>query len=175
MGPREIARSNDGHANSISAEKNFATAKPKPWESQPYNYEVQKNAGSSSLSNPRQDYVERVHGPHQDSDSIPSDDDDAYGYAPSAFSTTSDLHASDPYAGDQGTLAGDLRYIAYGGPSHIPYPYKIIGVRDSEEAQSINKRVGMQQTRTIIENARRDLWEVIRGLEDITTRLQGRR
>jgi hypothetical protein len=110
MGPREIARSNDGHANSIGAEKKLATAKPKPWESEPYNYEVQKNAGSSSLSNPRQDYVERVHGPHQDSDSIPSDDD-AYGYAPSAFSATSDLHASDPYAGDQGTLAGHLEYV----------------------------------------------------------------
>jgi hypothetical protein len=101
MRPREIARSNDGNANSIGAEKKLATAKPKPWESEPYNYEELKNAGSSSLSNPRQDYIERVHGPHQDDGFTPSDEN--YGYGSSGLGVTPDLYAS---ASDLGTLAG---------------------------------------------------------------------
>jgi hypothetical protein len=105
MGPRERARLTDGNANSIGAEKKCATAKPKPWESNPYNYEGQTNAGSSSLCNPRLDYVEQFHAPHPD-DSTPYDNDGDHGYGSSVFGVTPLLDASASTANDQGTLAG---------------------------------------------------------------------
>ena len=105
MGPRERARLTDGNANSIGAEKKCATAKPKPWESNPYNYEGQTNAGSSSLCNPRLDYVEQFHAPHPD-DSTPYDNDGDHGYGSSVFGVTPLLDASASTASDQGTLAG---------------------------------------------------------------------
>ena len=104
MGPREIAQSKDINENSAEKAKKLGTAKPKPWESEPYNYEEPKNNGSSSLRNPRQDYVEQNHSPHQDSDSIPSAGD--YAYSPLAFCATHELDASASTASDQGTLAG---------------------------------------------------------------------
>jgi len=105
MRSNEIARSNDVTANSIGAEQKLGTAKPKPWETNPYNYEKQKNNGSSSLRNPRWDYVEQNHGPHQD-DSIPLDDDGYYGSGSSVFGVTTDLSDSASSASECGTLAG---------------------------------------------------------------------
>jgi hypothetical protein len=108
MGPREIARLTDGNANSIGAEKKFATAKPKPWESQPYNYEAPTNDGSSLRCDPRRDYVEQNHGPHLD-DSTPFNDDGDHGYGSSVFGVTPDFHANASFADNQGTLAGCWR------------------------------------------------------------------
>jgi hypothetical protein len=105
MRPRERARLTDGNANSIGAEKKFATAKPKPWESQPYNYEVPTNDGSSLRCDPRRDYVEQNHGPHLD-DSTPFNDDGDHGYSSSVFRVTPLLDASASSASEQGTLAG---------------------------------------------------------------------
>jgi hypothetical protein len=105
MRPRERARSTDGNANSIGTEKKFATAKPKPWESQPYNYEVPTNDGGSLRYDPRRDYVEQNHGPHLD-DSTPFNDDGDHGYSSSVFRLTPLLDASASTASDQGTLAG---------------------------------------------------------------------
>jgi hypothetical protein len=108
MGPRERARLTDGNANSIGAEQKSATAKPKPWESQPYNYEVPTNDGGSLRCDPRRDYVEQNHGPHQD-DSTPFNDDGDHGYGSSVFRVTPDFHANASFADNQGTLAGCWR------------------------------------------------------------------
>jgi hypothetical protein len=111
MRSNEMARSNDGNASSIGTEQKFATAKPKPWECEPYNYEVPTNAGSSLRCDPRRDYVEQNHGPHQDLDFTPSDDDGYHGSGYPAFDLGAmpDLNASASSASDQGTLAGGGR------------------------------------------------------------------
>jgi hypothetical protein len=106
MRSNEMARSNDGNASSMGAEHKFATAKPKPWEREPYNYEEQKNAGSSLRCDPRRDYVEQNHGLHQDLDFTPSDDDGYHGFGPSVFGTTPDLSDSASFTSELGTLAG---------------------------------------------------------------------
>jgi hypothetical protein len=107
MRSSEMARSSDVTANSIGAEHKFATAKPKPWEREPYNYEVPTNAGSSLRCDPRRDYVEQNHGPHQDLDFTPSDDDGYHGFVgPSVFGTTPDLSAHASFSDELGTLAG---------------------------------------------------------------------
>jgi hypothetical protein len=83
---------------------NAENAGPRPWEMEKYIYKEEPSEEKRSLhSDPRLELAQRQ---HQESDFIPSDDDDGYGPLSSVSAATTDLHASAPSASDLGTLAG---------------------------------------------------------------------
>jgi hypothetical protein len=78
-----------------------------PWHYSQYKYQEQTDNQRVLYGDPR----EKCHGQHPDSNFTPSDEESDYQslHPASGFGTTPDLYASDPSAGDQGSLAGDLR------------------------------------------------------------------
>jgi hypothetical protein len=101
MEPREITRSKDINVNPTKKSRN---AGPRPWELEKYIYqEKPTEEKGSSHSDPRLELAWRQ---HQESDCIPSDEDDGYGPSVlgNGFMPGLDAHAS--FASDLGTLAG---------------------------------------------------------------------
>jgi hypothetical protein len=77
---------------------------PRPWELEKYIYqESLTDDGRSSHSDPRLELALRL---HQESDFIPSDGDDEYGFPVCGTGFTPQLDASASTTSDQGTLAG---------------------------------------------------------------------
>ena len=93
-----------------------------PWYRQ-YTYQEPTDNQRELHGNPRS---EQSHGQHPDSNFTPSDEESDYQslHPASGFGTTPDLYASDPSASDQGTLAGDLRYLLDDEPNkHVKHQY----------------------------------------------------
>jgi len=87
-----------------------------PWHYSQYKYQEQTDNQRVLYGDPR----EKCHGQHPDSNFTPSDEESDYQslhHPASGFGTTPDLYASDPSASDQGSLAGDLRYLLDDKPS----------------------------------------------------------
>jgi hypothetical protein len=105
---------------------NARNAGPRPWELEKYIYkESSTDDERSSYSDPRLELARHTHDLHQDRDFIPHDGDPEQIHTAFGLGATPDLHARDPSASDQGTLAGSLLHIFDPPNRHVAHNKKI--------------------------------------------------
>jgi hypothetical protein len=132
---------------------------PRRWEIEQYRYKEKPTDYQRPLHGDPRSKLERPQLDEHDNDS--SDDDGDHGYNHPAFGigATPDLNVSDSFASDQGTLAGDLRYLLpseqqqhrvlgrWNLRSSLPLPSREDRQRAITSLQKVDKRFKDQQRR----------------------------